>query len=195
MHKRTLLGTVPFAALLLLSACGGGNNAQNDKMMADHMAMMQADSMTKAQEATTKAAYDMINTGNMDGAEKYFTDDFVDHQQDTSIKATGIAGLKADMAMYHTAFPDFHQDIVGMASNGDKTYIQLHITGTNSGPWGTMMPATGKKMDVMGVDVLRFANGKIAEHWGYMEEMKMMGQLGLWPPAPAAPAKDMKKKK
>lgn len=194
MLKRTTLLAAPVAALLLLASCSGGDHAKMDELMAHHKAMMATDSLTKTQEAAVKGAYDMINTGSMDGAEKYFADDFVDHQQDTSIKATGLAGLKAEMAMYHTAFPDFHQDIVGMASNGDLTYIQLHITGTNSGPWGTMMPATGKKMDVMGVDVLRFVNGKCAEHWGYMEEMKMMSQLGLWPPAPTAPAKDMKKK-
>ena len=29
------------------------------------------------------------------------------------------------------------------------------------------------------VDVLRFENGKVVEHWGYMEEMKMMEQLGM----------------
>ena len=61
------------------------------------------------------------------------------------------------------------------------------MIGTNTGPWGEM-PATGKVMDVMGCDVMRFENGKAAEHWGYMEEAKMMMQLGLMPP-PAAPEK------
>ena len=58
-------------------------------------------------------------------------------------------------------------------------------------------PTPGKlavqAIDVMGADVVRFVDGKVAEHWGYMEEMKMMGQLGLWPPAPAAAPKSMKK--
>ena len=50
------------------------------------------------------------------------------------------------------------------------------------------MPATGKTTDVNGVDVFRFQDGKCAEHWGYMEEMKMMTQLGLMP-EPGAEAK------
>ncbi len=156
--------------------------------------MMASDSLNKAQEATTKAVYDMVNAAGTDGREKLVAADFVDHQADTSLKSTGIQLFKDEVAMFRTAFPDFHQEIMGMATNGDRTYVLLHITGTNTGAWGNM-PATGKAIDVMGADVSRFVDGKVAEHWGYMEEMKMMGQLGLWPPAPAAPAKDAKKKK
>jgi predicted ester cyclase len=45
------------------------------------------------------------------------------------------------------------------------------------------MPATNKPVDVYAVDVLRFENGKVVEYWGYMEEMKMMEQLGMMPGA------------
>ena len=195
MLKRTTFATAPVIALLLLASCSGGDHAKMDELTAHHKAMMAADSLNKAQEATAKAVYDMINTSGTDGVEKLVAADFTDHQADTSLKSTGLQLFKDELAMYRTAFPDFHQDIMGMATNGDRTYVLLHITGTNSGPWGTTMPATGKKMDVMGADVLRFADGKVAEHWGYMEEMKMMGQLGLWPPAATEPAKDAKKKK
>ena len=44
-------------------------------------------------------------------------------------------------------------------------------------------------LDVMGCDVFRFENGKAAEHWGYMEDMKMMQQLGLMPAPGAVPEK------
>ena len=115
------------------------------------------------------------------------TANVVDHQMDPSIKTTGIQSIKDLLNMYHTAFPDVKQEILGMATKGDRTYFQIHMTGTNTGAWGDM-PATGKVMDVMGCDVMRFENGKAAEHWGYTEEAKMMMQLGLMPP-PAAPKK------
>jgi predicted SnoaL-like aldol condensation-catalyzing enzyme len=44
---------------------------------------------------------------------------------------------------------------------------------------GEGMPATNKPIDIHTVDVLRFENGKVVEHWGYMEEFKMMEQLGM----------------
>lgn len=193
MLNRKTFGTLPLVALLVLASCAGGDHAKMDEMMAHHTTMMKADSLNKAQEATTKAVFDMVNSGNTEGIEDLIAADFIDHQADTSLKSTGIQLFKDELAMYRTTFPDFHQDIAGMATNGDRTYIQLHIKGTNTGPWGSM-PPTGKTIDVMGADVVRFANGKIAEHWGYMEELKMMSQLGIWPPAPAAPAKAAKKK-
>ena len=41
------------------------------------------------------------------------------------------------------------------------------------------MQATNKAIDVNGVDIVKFADGKGVEHWGYTEESKMMKQLGL----------------
>jgi len=191
MLKRTFLLSIPVAALLLAS-CSGGDHAAADKLMADQKAMLMADSTTKAnvtaQENTTRALLEMLNTPGTDGLETMVTDNFVDHQMPEFITTPGIAGLKEEIALYHTAFPDFKQEITGMATNGDRTYVQLHITGTNTGAWGEM-PATGKAFDVMGCDVMRFENGKAAEHWGYMEEAKMMKQLGILPAPGAKPTK------
>ena len=175
---------------LLLAACTDGNHA--DPMAAQHREMMVADSTAKAavtmQEKTVRTLLELMNTSGTDGLENLVTDNVMDHQMPDFITTPGIAGLKEEMALYHTAFPDFKQEIIGMATSGDRTYVQLHITGTNTGAWGTM-PATGKPFDVMGCDVFRFENGKAAEQWGYMEDRKMMQQLGLMPAPGAAPEK------
>lgn len=177
--------TLAIAALLLLGACSAP-----DPKMAEHMAMMKADSaeaaQVAAQENAVRAIFDMINSGNYEGMDNLMTADFVDHQQDPSITTTGIQGVKDMMNLLRGAYPDYKQEVLHMSSSGDRTYVHLRMTGTNTGPWGAM-PATGKAMDVMGVDVIRFADGKAAEHWGYMEEMKMMTQLGLMPDPAAAP--------
>lgn len=182
MH--TLLNSLPLAGILLFAACESAEHERaehNDPMAAMHAEMMMADSAAKAQEAMVNTINDLFNGTSTDGLDQYMTDDFVDHQMDPSIKTTGIQSVKDLLAMYHTAFPDIKQEILGMATKGDRTYFQVHLTGTNSGPWGEM-PATGKVMDVMGCDVIRFENGKAAEHWGYTEEAKMMMQLGMMPP-------------
>jgi hypothetical protein len=42
------------------------------------------------------------------------------------------------------------------------------------------MPATNKKIDIMGIDYVSFnSDGKVSEHWGYSDDMMMMQQLGL----------------
>lgn len=187
---RTLISSLPLAGILLFAACESAEHEHaehNDPMAGMHAEMMKADSAAKAQEAMAARIIDLFNSHNMEGLEALMNDDFVDHQQDPSITTTGMQGAKDYLNMIFTAYPDFKQEIVSMSTTGDKTFIHLRMTGTNSGPWGAM-PATNKAMDVMGCDVIRFANGKASEHWGYMEEMKMMTQLGLIPP-PDAPKK------
>jgi len=183
--------TVGLAALTLLAACGAPAG-HDDATMADHKAMMMADSTAKAQvqaqEETVRVLYEMFNSGKLDGIENHVAENFVDHQMDPSITTTGIQSLRDLVALYHTGMPDVHQEMLSISSTGDRTYVHLHIKGTNTGPWAAM-PATGKAMDVLGADVLRFENGKVAEHWGYTEEMKMMQQLGLMPAPGEAPPK------
>ena len=96
------------------------------------------------------------------------------------ITSTGLQAARDMIALYRTSMPDLHQEWLHASTTGDRTYIHYRMKGTNTGPYGDM-PATGKAMDVMGVDIIRFQDGKAAEHWGYMEEMKMMTQLGLMP--------------
>jgi predicted ester cyclase len=66
-----------------------------------------------------------------------------------------------------------------MITEGDRVVMHYRWKGVNTGPMDEGMPATNKAIDVHTVDVLRFENGKVVEHWGYMEEFKMMEQLGM----------------
>ncbi|MES1193765.1 MAG: ester cyclase [Solirubrobacterales bacterium] len=44
------------------------------------------------------------------------------------------------------------------------------------------MPATGKRIDVQLIDIIRFGDDGLAhEHWGVMDVMTMMQQLGAIP--------------
>ncbi|MEK7728648.1 MAG: ester cyclase, partial [candidate division KSB1 bacterium] len=61
-----------------------------------------------------------------------------------------------------------------------KVWAYTTMRGTNTGAM-TDMPATGKKVEVKGFDIVRFANGKAVEHWGLNDDMKMMMQLGMIP--------------
>jgi predicted ester cyclase len=51
--------------------------------------------------------------------------------------------------------------------------------GTHLGPF--MGPPTGKPITITVMDVCRFENGKIVEHWGVPDRFAMLVQLGLLP--------------
>lgn len=189
MKKHLLLGF----PLALLMACGGGSNPEYDKMMADHKAMMAADSAERAgadqMKQATQQFLDMWQTGKSDGIEAILAENFMTHNPIPGVTTTGIQQMKDMITMAGAAFTDNKLDNLRIAVDGDRTIAHYHWTAMNSGGMGEGMPATNKPIDVYCVDILRFENGKAVEHWGYIEEMKMMEQLGMMP----GPGGDAKK--
>jgi predicted ester cyclase len=43
------------------------------------------------------------------------------------------------------------------------------------------VPPTGRSISVGVIDILRIAGDKVVEHWGQMDSMAMMQQLGALP--------------
>jgi predicted ester cyclase len=69
--------------------------------------------------------------------------------------------------------------------SGDKVVARARATGTHRGEF-MGMPATGKRIDVQLIDIIRFGEDGLAiEHWGVFDALTMMQQLGAIP-APAA---------
>lgn len=92
----------------------------------------------------------------------------------------GPASLKEATRHFHEAFSDFHDTAERIVAEGDRVAYLGTISGTHDGElFG--FPATGKKMQVRGVNFFRLANGKIVERWGQFDVLTMMQQLGLAP--------------
>jgi predicted ester cyclase len=43
------------------------------------------------------------------------------------------------------------------------------------------IPATGKSVSIQVLDIIRVVDGHIVEHWGLMDSMGLMQQLGALP--------------
>jgi len=43
------------------------------------------------------------------------------------------------------------------------------------------VPPTGKRVSIGVIDIIRIAEGRFVEHWGQMDSMGMMQQLGAIP--------------
>jgi len=134
-------------------------------------------------EAKYKAAYVAVNkildNGNVDELDACVAEDAVDHQVDLSITdKTGLAGIKEVFKYYHRIFPDMKTTIYSMAVSGDTLFGYISSTGTTSEPF-MGMPA-GQQQTMNAVDVLVFEDGKMKEHWGFMDMsdvMKMMQSM------------------
>jgi steroid delta-isomerase-like uncharacterized protein len=135
--------------------------------------------------ATLRRFYDLINGHDIDGFGDLLADDFVEHEETPGLAPTK-AGVKEFFRMYVAAFPDLHFEPEDVLPSGDKVVARVRVTGTNTGDF-MGMPATGKRVSVQAVDIVRFGDDGLGhEHWGVVDVMAMMQQLGVVPEGPPA---------
>lgn len=118
-----------------------------------------------------------FNKGHYDSADRYLSPHYVDHNPFPGQPNT-LAGFKQGCRDFRAAFPDLHLTIHDIMASGNKVIIRGTISGTNTGPF-MGAPATGKRIKVTGIDIVRFAHGKAVEHWGNDDDAGMMQQLGF----------------
>jgi predicted ester cyclase len=147
---------------------------------------MRIDSIRNYNMAGYKAVGEMFTSGKFDGLGKYMNETYIEHQMMPGQKP-GLAGLKEMMAGFRMAFPDMKYTTDHIYADTDMIWAHFTMTGTNTGSF-MGMPPTGKKFTASGMDLIKLdANHKAIEHWGYMDEHKMMQDLGMAPPDAAMP--------
>lgn len=130
--------------------------------------------------AAVNRFYDqVVNKGNLSVIDEVVSADYVEHQAAPGLPPNR-EGVKQFFAMYRAAFPDLNLKVVDLIAKGDKVWIYYAETGTHKGDF-MGVAATNRKIDVKGLDVLRFVTGKAVEHWGLFDSMTMMQQLGAIP--------------
>jgi steroid delta-isomerase-like uncharacterized protein len=123
---------------------------------------------------------EVFNQGNISLVDELVAPNFVEHEELPPEIRPGPEGIKQFPAIFHSAFPDFKATINDLIAEGDKVVIQMTWNGTQQGEF-MGMPPTGKRFAIAVFDILRVAEGKIVEHWGLMDNMGMMQQLGAMP--------------
>ncbi len=135
--------------------------------------------------ATVRKFYALISDGDIDGFGAMLADDFVEHEETPGLAPTK-EGVVEFFRIQRAAFPDMRMEAADVLVDGDKVVVRGRMTGTHDGEL-MGMPATGRKVDVQLIDIIRFADDGLAhEHWGVFDLMAMMQQLGAVPDAPPA---------
>jgi len=122
--------------------------------------------------------YDLINAGDIDGFGRQLADDFVERNEVPGIPPTK-AGVVQYFQMLLAAFPDFRMDVEDVLASSDKAVARVRVTGTHKGEF-MGIPATEKSAAVNLIDITRFGDDGLAhEHWGVVDQLTLMQQLGL----------------
>ena len=135
--------------------------------------------MAEDNKAAALKFVERVNKGDLTVVDELFDPSYVDHETMPGIAPTR-EGLKQMFGMFLKAFPDMKITVTHVVAEGDLVVIHHLSTGTNKGEF-MGMPATGKTVKYNEMHLVRFANGKVVEHWGVEDSMTMMQQLGLIP--------------
>ena len=130
--------------------------------------------------AAQRKLYELLNAGDIEGFGALLADDFVEHEETPGLAPTR-EGVMAFFRMYRAAFPNLRFDLEDVVAGGDKVVARARATGTHQGEL-MGIPPTGKDVDVQLIDIMRFNDdGLVAEHWGVVDMLAMMQQLGVVP--------------
>jgi steroid delta-isomerase-like uncharacterized protein len=119
---------------------------------------------------------EIYNRGNLAAADELAASDLVIHMPSQDIR--GRAGAKQYVARLRTGFPDLHMVIEDQIAEGDLVVTRWVASGTHRGEFQGI-PATGRRVRLVGTVIDRIDKGRIVECWSQVDELGMMQQLGV----------------
>ena len=135
--------------------------------------------MSEENKTLARTFYERVNAGDLSVVDELVADDFVDHEEFPGIPPTKD-GVAQFFAMTRSAFPDMQFEAREVLGDDDLVNARFVFTGTQQGEF-MGVPATGKRVEVGGFDLVRIRDGQVTEHWGVMDAMALMQQLGAIP--------------
>ena len=82
------------------------------------------------------------------------------------------------LAGFVEAFPDLQLTVEDAVAEGDLVAQRVHFEGTHTGEFQGL-PPTHRKVTFSGLELNRFVDGRVAEHWFQMDSLTLLQQLGL----------------
>jgi steroid delta-isomerase-like uncharacterized protein len=123
---------------------------------------------------------EVFNRGNVRLAIEFLAPDFVEREELPAGIPRDCEGVKLLTTLLRSAFPDFKATLEDIVAEGDRVVIRQTWSGTHQGEF-MGVPPTGRTVSFGVIDILRVAGGKCQEHWGQMDTMALMQQLGALP--------------
>jgi len=135
---------------------------------------------TQENENVVRRFFEVVfNQGNSAAVNDLVASDFVDHNPFPG-QAPNREGLAQFVNMFHTPLPDLKVEIQDMIAQGDKVAVRWQARATHKGTF-LQIPSTGKQVTISGLDIMRIADGKIVEHWGFQDQLGFVKEIGVLP--------------
>jgi steroid delta-isomerase-like uncharacterized protein len=116
------------------------------------------------------------NNGNYDALDTIVDPNFV-RESNSQALVEGMDGLKEVMQGLRTGYPDLKISFAEEIYSDNKAAFKWNLTGTNTGASDT--PATGKAVELWGMTIVHFNNGKITREIVAFDRQEWIEQLGF----------------
>jgi ubiquinone/menaquinone biosynthesis C-methylase UbiE/predicted ester cyclase len=120
------------------------------------------------QNETARRALEEVCSGrDLEGIASVYHPKFVDHVNRLTYR--GHAGARRSVALYLELFPDLRFDVDEQVSEGDRVASRWTLRGTHR----------GRGVELRGIVISRFEDGRIIEDWAASDTLELIRQLGL----------------
>ena len=135
---------------------------------------------TEQNKALVRRFYDEVfNKKNLAVSDDFLAPHIIEHSLPPGLPS-GSEGSRQFIGMYLTAFPDLHLTAEDMIAEGDEVAARFTMRGTHKGEF-MGIPSTGKQVTMTGIQIVRVADGRIAENWVNLDALGLLQQLGVIP--------------
>ena len=126
---------------------------------------------------------ELYNAGDLDGVMDLYAEDSVQLMPDGFFE--GRSAIKDRLAVELNAFSDIAYRYDSYVEEDDAFADEWVFVGTHTGPFvlpdGSELPATGKRVEIRGMEYVKVRDGKIVVDNLYYDNLAIAAQLGLLP--------------
>jgi ketosteroid isomerase-like protein len=119
-----------------------------------------------------------FSQGDLSVADEICSVNLLEHQYLAKADLPGPQILKAQIEDARRSVKGLKLTIEAIVESGDTVWSRNKATGFD--------PRSGRPVAFYVMDVCRFADGKLVEHWGVPDRFALLHQTGALPPPPPA---------
>jgi len=140
------------------------------------------DTETPTPSEVARTIFEALSKRDLDTAMKFNTDDAVDDFVAIG-EFRGRPAIRRFFDELLAAFPDFDIAVDRIVGDDSAAVVQWHAAGTFSGGKFQGIEPTGKHVEIRGVDVMEFAEGRYVHNTIYYDGASFARQIGMLPRA------------
>lgn len=126
---------------------------------------------------------EVINRRRLEVIDELFAPRYREHDPANAVDTRGPDGVRAEVAATLRALPDLEETVDDLVVDGDRVAVRWTMRGSHDGMLMDIAP-TNRPIEVGGMVIFRFEDGRIAEAWwnwnvhGLLRQVRAAAEAG-----------------